>query len=107
MEAVKAKKARLFGYGHRVHRKRDPRAALIKEVMPLEDLTSPLLQMAFEVDRAVRKVPYFIELGLYANVDLYGSFPYLALQVTPYPELSVPTLTSCCLGASKKTSSLP
>ncbi|KAF6223060.1 hypothetical protein HO133_001112 [Letharia lupina] len=79
MEAVKAKKARLFGYGHRVLKKRDPRAALIKEVMPPEDSTNPLLQIAFEVDRAARKDPYFVERGLHANVDLYGSFPYLAL----------------------------
>ena len=79
MEAVKAKKARLFGYGHRVLRKRDPRAALIKEVMPPEESTNPLLQIAFEVDRAARKDPYFVERGLHANVDLYGSFPYLAL----------------------------
>ena len=79
LEAVKAKKARLFGYGHRVLKKRDPRAALIKEVMPAEDSTSPLLQIAFAIDKAARKDPYFVERGLHANVDLYGSFPYLAL----------------------------
>lgn len=88
MEAVKAKKARLFGYGHRVLKKRDPRAALIKDVMPASDSSSPLLQIAFEVDRAARVDPYFVERGLHANVDLYGSFPYLALQVFPVaPEL--------------------
>ena len=79
LEAVKAKKARLFGYGHRVLKKRDPRAALLKEVMPMEDSDNPLLQIALELDRAARKDPYFVERGLHANVDLYGSFPYLAL----------------------------
>ena len=92
LEAVKAKKARLFGYGHRILKQRDPRAALIKEVMPPEESTNPLLQIAFEVDRAARKDPYFVERGLHANVDLYGSFPYLALQVTLPPKLSVPLL---------------
>ena len=107
MEAVKAKKARLFGYGHRVLKKRDPRAALIKEVMPSEDSASPLLQIAFEVDKMAREDPYFVERGLHANVDLYGSFPYLAMQVTLRPELSVPLLNLCCLGGLKRISSLP
>jgi citrate synthase len=79
LDAVKAKKARLFGYGHRVLKTRDPRAVLLKEVFPPEQAKDKLLQIAFEVDRAARKDPYFVERGLHANVDLYGSFPYLDL----------------------------
>ena len=63
MESVKAKKASLFGYGHRVLRKRDPRAALIKEVMLPEDSTSPLFQIAFEVDREGKERSSFISLS--------------------------------------------
>ena len=107
LEMVKAKKARLFGYGHRVLKKRDPRAELIKEVTPLENSTNPLLQIAFEVDRAAREDPYFVEHGLHANVDLYGTFPYLALQVLLFRQRPVQVLMTRVLEASKRTSSSP
>ncbi|EED22456.1 citrate synthase, putative [Talaromyces stipitatus ATCC 10500] len=81
--AVKAQKARLFGYGHRVLKNRDPRGALMKEIMGgklAEDFArNPMLQIALTMDRVAREDPYFIERNLHVNVDLYGSFPYIAL----------------------------
>lgn len=81
--AVKARKARLFGYGHRVLKNRDPRGALMKEIMGgelAEDFArNPMLQIALTIDKVAMEDPYFIERNLHVNVDLYGSFPYIAL----------------------------
>lgn len=81
--AVKARRARLFGYGHRVIKTRDPRGALMGEIMggalAGRFASNPLLQVAFAIDRAAREDPYFVERNLHVNVDLYGSFPYIAL----------------------------
>lgn len=81
--AVKAQKARLFGYGHRIFKTRDPRSVLMKEIMggqlAAEFASNPLLQIAFTIDRNAREDPYFISRNLHVNVDLYGSFPYVAL----------------------------
>lgn len=94
--AVKAKKARLFGYGHRVFKTRDPRGALMKEIMGGElaaDFASnPMLQIALAIDRHAREDPYFMSRNLHVNVDLYGSFPYIALQVILFPEFSLSVL---------------
>lgn len=80
---VKAKKARLYGYGHRMLKTRDPRADLIAQIMTngLQEkiADNPLLQIALTVDQVARDDPYFVERNLNMNVDLYGSFPYIAL----------------------------
>ncbi|EGP90157.1 citrate synthase [Zymoseptoria tritici IPO323] len=79
---VKAKKQRLFGYGHRIYKKTDPRAKLIRsmidEHMPkVKD--NPLLRVALEVDRVANEDDYFTSRNLKANADLYGCFLYTAL----------------------------
>ena len=80
---IKAGKGRLFGYGHRVLKNRDPRGVLMKEIMGgklAQDFArNPMLQIALTIDRVAREDPYFIERNLHVNVDLYGSFPYIAL----------------------------
>ena len=86
IEGVKKKKARLFGYGHRVYKTRDPRAALIEELMKEHRETvdaNPLLRVAMAIDRTANEDPYFVERGLKANTDLLGCFLYTAMYVKP------------------------
>lgn len=82
MEAVKAKRFRLFGYGHRVYRTKDPRAALLEELMEEHRgavEANPLLRVALEIDRLANSDPYFVERKLKLNADFYGCFLYIAL----------------------------
>ncbi|KAF1828253.1 citrate synthase [Decorospora gaudefroyi] len=82
--AVKAKKFRLFGYGHRVYKTQDPRAALTKELMEEHReaiAANPLLQIAVEIDRQANTDPYFVERKLKLNADFYGCFVYSALGI--------------------------
>lgn len=79
---VKAKKQRLFGYGHRIYKTVDPRTkflrAMIAEKKHLVD-KNPLLRVALEIDRVANEDPYFTSRNLKANADLYGCFLYTAL----------------------------
>lgn len=82
MEAVKAKKFRLFGYGHRVYKTKDPRAVLIEELMEEHHEAieaNPLLQVALEIDKQANTDPYFVERKLKLNADFYACFLYIAL----------------------------
>ena len=81
---VKAKKARLYGYGHRIYRTVDSRVKLIREIMDelSEELkVNPLMSVAMEVDRIASVDPYFVSRKLATNADLYGCFVYSALLV--------------------------
>lgn len=82
IEAVKAKQFRLFGYGHRVYKTKDPRATLIEELMQehWEAVSAnPLLRVALEIDKQATQDPYFVERKLKLNADFYGCFLYIAL----------------------------
>jgi citrate synthase len=73
----------LWGFGHRVYKSYDPRAAIIKrtadEVLDLTGVTSPLLDIALEMERIALEDDYFIERKLYPNVDFYSGIIYKAL----------------------------
>lgn len=80
--AVKAKKQRLFGYGHRIYKVVDPRTKFIRQLMDEHQdklQANPLLQVALEIDRVASEDPYFTSRNLKANADLYGCFLYTAL----------------------------
>ncbi|KAH7325056.1 citrate synthase [Stachybotrys elegans] len=82
IEMIKAKKARLFGYGHRIYKTRDPRLALIEDLIAQhQDLVSkdPLLEIALTIDKVANEDPYFVSRNLKANADLLGCFLYSAL----------------------------
>lgn len=82
MDAVKAKQFRLYGYGHRVYKTKDPRATLTEELMDehREAINAnPILQIALEVDRLANTDPFFVERRLKMNADFYGCFIYVAL----------------------------
>jgi citrate synthase len=77
---------RLMGFGHRVYKKYDPRAKIIREVCHklLEDLDAgkqPLFEIAMELERIALSDDYFIERQLYPNVDFYSGIILSALGI--------------------------
>jgi citrate synthase len=79
---VKDGKERLMGFGHRVYKNYDPRAKVIKqavdEVFQVTG-TSPLLDIALELEKIALDDEYFAERKLYPNVDFYSGLIYEAL----------------------------
>jgi citrate synthase len=65
----------VMGFGHRVYKTFDPRAKiakkLCKEVLAESGEVDPLLTLALELEEVATHDPYFIERGLYPNVDFY------------------------------------
>ena len=76
---------RLMGFGHRIYKNYDPRAAIIREMTHrvLADLgvSDPLLDVALELERVALKDDYFVERKLYPNVDFYSGLIYKALNI--------------------------
>ncbi|WP_083873929.1 citrate synthase [Nocardia paucivorans] len=73
---------KLMGFGHRVYRNYDPRAAIAKKHADaiLSKLGSdPLFDIAQELEEAARTDDYFIERKLYPNVDFYTGVIYKAM----------------------------
>ncbi len=68
---------RLMGFGHRVYKNYDPRAAVMqesaREVLALLGVeNNPTLQVAQELEKIALEDPYFVERKLYPNVDFYS-----------------------------------
>jgi citrate synthase len=68
---------RLMGFGHRVYKHYDPRAAVMRRTCHevLDELgvkNEPLLDLAMELERIALEDPYFVEKKLYPNVDFYS-----------------------------------
>src|SRR5436190_3921477 len=74
---------RLMGFGHRVYKNYDPRAKIIKkvayEVFEVTG-TSPLLDIALELERIALEDEYFVKRKLYPNVDFYSGLIYQAMK---------------------------
>ncbi len=82
MESVKRGERRLMGFGHRVYKAYDPRAALIKRTADeVFEITgrSPLLDIALELERIALGEDYFVKRNLYPNVDFYSGLIYQAM----------------------------
>ncbi|KJK11105.1 hypothetical protein UB45_15475 [Terrabacter sp. 28] len=85
MEKVKNKEdgVRLMGFGHRVYKNYDPRAAIIKKAADdiLEKLgqNDPLLEIAKGLEEIALADDYFVERKLYPNVDFYTGLIYKAM----------------------------
>lgn len=82
VQAVKSKKVRLMGFGHRVYKSYDPRARIIRKVA--EEVFSilgrePLIEIAVELERIALSDPYFKSRSLYPNVDFYSGLIYKAM----------------------------
>ena len=84
---VKSKggESRLMGFGHRVYKNYDPRAAILKRttdaVLARLGVKSRLLELAFQLEEVALKDDYFISRKLYPNVDFYSGIIYKALGV--------------------------
>ncbi len=86
IDGVKDKKYRLMGFGHRVYKNMDPRAAVMRttcyEVLKeLKLENDKLFQMALVLEQIALKDEYFIERKLYPNVDFYSGIVLRALGV--------------------------
>jgi citrate synthase len=85
MDRVKNKEAgvRLMGFGHRVYKNYDPRAAIVKKAADdvLEKLgaNDPLLDIAKQLEEVALADDYFVERRLYPNVDFYTGLIYKAM----------------------------
>ena len=76
---------RLMGFGHRIYKTYDPRAAIIKKechaFLQAMDIQDSLLEVAWEVEKAALEDEYFITRNLYPNVDFYTGILYRALGI--------------------------
>jgi citrate synthase len=83
---------KLMGFGHRVYKNYDPRAALVKkvarDVLDSLEKTDPLLDLAMQLEEAALADDYFVERKLYPNVDFYTGVIYKALGF-PTPMFTV------------------
>jgi|SRR5690625_2258316 len=85
MQRVKNKEegVRLMGFGHRVYKNYDPRAAIVKdvaaEVLEALGVQDELLEIAQRLETIALSDEYFIERRLYPNVDFYTGVIYKAM----------------------------
>jgi citrate synthase len=74
---------KLMGFGHRVYKNYDPRAAIVKkvarEVLDSLEVHDPLLELAMQLEEVALADEYFVERKLYPNVDFYTGVIYKAL----------------------------
>jgi citrate synthase len=85
-------KERLMGFGHRVYKSYDPRAAILKnachKLLNKPGMASPLFDMALQLEEIALKDDYFIERNLYPNVDFYSGLILKAVGI-PYNMFTV------------------
>ena len=76
---------RLMGFGHRVYKSYDPRAAILKRTC--EELRSRLgsggrlLDIAFRLEEVALHDEYFVSRNLYPNVDFYSGIIYQMIGI--------------------------
>jgi citrate synthase len=77
--------SRLMGFGHRVYKNYDPRAAILKracmDVLEKLGVKSRQLEIAMELEATALNDEYFISHKLYPNVDFYSGIIYRALGI--------------------------
>lgn len=80
---AKEKGVKLMGFGHRVYKNYDPRAAIVKkaaqDVLSTMDKPDPLLELAFQLEEIALADDYFVSRKLYPNVDFYTGLIYKAM----------------------------
>ncbi len=74
---------KLMGFGHRVYKNYDPRAALVKstadEVLAKLGGNDELLDLAKQLEEIALSDEYFVSRKLYPNVDFYTGLIYKAM----------------------------
>jgi citrate synthase len=93
---------RLMGFGHRVYKNYDPRAAIIRKMCHrlLEKLgqqDTPLFDLALKLEEIALEDEYFVEKSLYPNVDFYSGIIYRALGI-PKSMFTVMFAIARCVG---------
>ena len=75
--------AKLMGFGHRVYKNYDPRAAIVKqhadEILSDHETQDELLDIALRLEEIALSDDYFKERRLYPNVDFYTGLLYQAM----------------------------
>jgi citrate synthase len=83
---------KLMGFGHRVYKSYDPRAAIVKkatrDVLEALSVQDPMLDLAIELEEIALADDYFVERKLYPNVDFYTGVIYKAMGF-PTPMFTV------------------
>jgi citrate synthase len=83
----KERGVKLMGFGHRVYKNYDPRAAIVKkaagDVMARLERPDPLLDIAMRLEEIALADDYFVSRQLYPNVDFYTGLIYKALGFPP------------------------
>jgi citrate synthase len=78
---------RLMGFGHRVYKNYDPRAAIVKksayEVFEQMNVSDPLLDIALRLEEVALADEFFVSRNLYPNVDFYTGLIYKAMGFPP------------------------
>lgn len=77
---------RLMGFGHRVYKNKDPRAAVMRQTCHevLNELglhNDPTFKLALALEKIALEDDYFIEKKLYPNVDFYSGIVLSALGI--------------------------
>jgi citrate synthase len=77
---------RLMGFGHRVYKNYDPRAAVLREsahevLAELGKADDPLLPIAMELESIALEDEYFVERKLFPNVDFYSGIILQAMGI--------------------------
>ncbi|TMQ74120.1 MAG: citrate synthase [Candidatus Eisenbacteria bacterium] len=77
--------SRLMGFGHRVYKNYDPRAAVLKksctDVLSRLGIKSRQLEIAVKLEEIALRDDYFVSHKLYPNVDFYSGIIYKALGI--------------------------
>ncbi len=85
VQKVKDKQAgvKLMGFGHRVYKNYDPRAAIVKkaaqDVLGRMAKPDPLLDIAMQLEEIALADDFFVSRKLYPNVDFYTGLIYKAM----------------------------
>jgi citrate synthase len=76
---------RLMGFGHRVYKTYDPRAEIVRteceNYLKNSGINDPLLDIARKIEEIAREDSYFVDRGLYPNVDFYTGILYRAMGI--------------------------
>jgi citrate synthase len=77
---------RLMGFGHRVYRNMDPRAAIMRktchEVLDVLGLNNdPIFKLALALEKIALEDEYFVSRKLYPNVDFYSGIVMRAMGI--------------------------
>jgi citrate synthase len=74
---------KLMGFGHRVYKNYDPRAAIVKktahDVFDALQINDPLLDIALRLEEVALADDFFVSRKLYPNVDFYTGLIYKAM----------------------------